>query len=71
MGSSPRGTADLNIAVRTAVLTEEGPHVGEEMLLTAATSPRVPLAVTSGQAANATPPTGGVVRTRAAEGGLR
>ncbi|WP_443080319.1 hypothetical protein [Streptomyces sp. SP18BB07] len=84
VGSSSCGTADLNIVLRTAVLTEEGPHAGaggavvldpqlveehEEMLLKAATSPRVPLAATSGQ--DATPPTGGTVRTRAAEGGLR
>ncbi|WP_319102165.1 chorismate-binding protein [Streptomyces caniscabiei] len=81
---SPRRRADLNIVIRTAVLTDEGPHAGaggamvvgselveeyEEMLLKAATSLRVPLAATSGQ--DAASATERAVPARAAEGGLR
>ena len=80
----PHGRADLNIVIRTAVLTVEGPHAGaggaivvgselveeyEEMLLKAATSLRVPLAATSGQ--DTAPATERAVPARAAEGGLR
>lgn len=79
----PRRQAELNIVIRTAVLTDESPHAGaggaialgselveeyEEMLLKAATSPQA-LAVTSGQ--DAAPATERAVRARAAEGGLR
>lgn len=81
---SCNGTADLNIVIRTAVLTKEGLHAGaggaivldsdlveeyEEMLLKAATSLRVLLAGTSGQ--DSAPTTDGPAPAHAAEGGLR
>ncbi|UJV46053.1 MULTISPECIES: aminodeoxychorismate synthase component I [unclassified Streptomyces] len=81
---SCNGTADLNIVIRTAVLTDEGLHAGaggaivldsdlveeyEEMLLKAATSLRVLLTATSGQ--DTAPATERAVPARAAEGGFR
>ncbi|WEH12388.1 aminodeoxychorismate synthase component I [Streptomyces sp. VNUA24] len=81
---SCNGTADLNIVIRTAVLTDQGLHAGaggaivldsdlveeyEEMLLKAATSLRVLLAGTSGQ--DSAPTTDGPAPAHAAEGGLR
>ncbi|KUO15309.1 aminodeoxychorismate synthase component I [Streptomyces dysideae] len=82
---SCNGTADLNIVIRTAVLTEDGLHAGaggaivldsdlveeyEEMLLKAATPLRALLAGTSGK--DAGPVTDRTaLPTRTAEGGLR